>query len=200
MPVTEGRSFRREKLKIEVYPTREEAGAAAAEAAAAEMKRLGKEKETIRIIFATGASQLSTIRALTAIPGLSWERVEGFHMDEYVGIPPEHRASFRRYMRTELAERVRTVRFHEINGNASPVITNARSMPKPFVSQCPNSACRTLGIDDDGKVYGSFGAGRIFKYDPRADAIRELDARSSYGTSRRLTVSAFVSINAIQTV
>jgi glucosamine-6-phosphate deaminase len=119
MLVTEGRSFRREKLKIEVYPTREEAGAAAAEAAATEMKRLGREKEIISIIFATGASQLSTLRALTAIPGLPWERVEGFHMDEYVGIPPEHRASFRRYMRTELTERVRTLRFHEINGNTS---------------------------------------------------------------------------------
>lgn len=39
-----------------------------------------------------------------------------------------------------------------------------------------DSICRTLGIDDQGNVYGSFGAGRIFKYDPRTDAIRELDA------------------------
>ena len=40
-----------------------------------------------------------------------------------------------------------------------------------------DSICRTLGIDDDGNVYGSFGAGQIFVYDPRTDAIRELDAR-----------------------
>jgi hypothetical protein len=40
-----------------------------------------------------------------------------------------------------------------------------------------DSICRTLGIDDQGNVYGSFGAGRIFQYDPRTDAIRELDAR-----------------------
>jgi len=40
-----------------------------------------------------------------------------------------------------------------------------------------DSICRTLGIDDDGNVYGSFGAGQIFKYDPRTDAISELDAR-----------------------
>src|SRR6202020_2713976 len=40
-----------------------------------------------------------------------------------------------------------------------------------------DSICRTLGIDDDGNVYGSCGAGRIFKYAPSTDAIRELDAR-----------------------
>jgi hypothetical protein len=38
-----------------------------------------------------------------------------------------------------------------------------------------DSICRTLGIDDQGNVYGSFGAGRIFQYDPRTDNIRELD-------------------------
>jgi hypothetical protein len=40
-----------------------------------------------------------------------------------------------------------------------------------------DSICRTLGIDDQGNVYGSFGAGRIFQYNPRTDAIRELDAQ-----------------------
>jgi len=39
------------------------------------------------------------------------------------------------------------------------------------------SICRTLGIDDQGNVYGSFGEGQIFKYDPRTDAIRELRVR-----------------------
>lgn len=40
-----------------------------------------------------------------------------------------------------------------------------------------DSICRTLGIDDEGNVYGSFGAGRIFKYDPRTDRLQELSAR-----------------------
>ena len=40
-----------------------------------------------------------------------------------------------------------------------------------------DSICRTLGIDDEGNVYGSFGPGRIFKYDPRTDSISELSAR-----------------------
>ncbi len=40
-----------------------------------------------------------------------------------------------------------------------------------------DSICRTLGIDDQGNVYGSFGAGRIFQYDPRTDTIREPEAK-----------------------
>jgi glucosamine-6-phosphate deaminase len=119
MPVTESRRFRCEKLNVEVCSSREHAAAAAAEAAAREIKRLEQEKATISVIFATGASQLSTLRALTAIADMPWDRIEGFHMDEYAGISPEHRASFRRYMRTELTEKVTLLRFHEINGNAA---------------------------------------------------------------------------------
>jgi hypothetical protein len=40
-----------------------------------------------------------------------------------------------------------------------------------------DSICRTLGVDDDGHVYGSYGAGRIYRYDPRTDKIQELEAR-----------------------
>ena len=40
-----------------------------------------------------------------------------------------------------------------------------------------DSICRTLGIDDQGNVYGSFGEGQIFKYDPRPDTVRDLKAR-----------------------
>jgi hypothetical protein len=40
-----------------------------------------------------------------------------------------------------------------------------------------DSICRTLGIDDEGNVYGSFGAGQVFRYDPRTDTIRELAIR-----------------------
>jgi hypothetical protein len=39
------------------------------------------------------------------------------------------------------------------------------------------SICRTLGIDDQGNVYGSFGEGQIFKYDPRTDTVRDLKVR-----------------------
>jgi len=111
--------FQVENLKIEIYPTRKDAGFAAAQAGAEELKRLyQKEKNTIGVIFATGASQLETLRALVKIPDLLWDRICGFHMDEYLGIAQDHRASFRHYLRNELTERVRILRFYDIDGNA----------------------------------------------------------------------------------
>jgi glucosamine-6-phosphate deaminase len=119
-PSTEGHRFQIENLKIEIYPTREAAGFAAAKAAEEELKRLGQKKEEpIGVIFATGASQVETLRALVGIPDLPWDRICGFHMDEYVGIAREHRASFRRYLRNELTQHVRMRQFYDVDGNAS---------------------------------------------------------------------------------
>lgn len=116
----EGERFQIENLKIEVYPTRRDAGLAAAQAAAEELRRLGRrERDVIGVIFATGASQLETLRALVKIQGVPWDHICGFHMDEYVGIAADHRASFRLYLRNELTQKVRMRRFCEVDGNAS---------------------------------------------------------------------------------
>lgn len=111
--------FQVENLKIEIYPTRKDAGLAAAQAAAEELKRLAaREKDAIGVIFATGASQLEMLRALVKIPDVPWDRICGLHMDEYVGIAKNHRASFRLYLRNELSEKVQMRRFYEVDGNA----------------------------------------------------------------------------------
>lgn len=117
-PNAEVQRFEIENLKIEIYPTRKEAGAAAAEAAAEELKKLSQKTEIIGVIFATGASQLEMLRALVAIPDLAWDRVCGFHMDEYIGIAADHPASFRHYLRKELTQHVRMHRFYEVDGNS----------------------------------------------------------------------------------
>ena len=106
-------------LKIEIHPTRVAAGEAAARAAAASLRELAEDGD-FAVIFATGASQLETLRALTSISGLPWHRVAGFHMDEYIGIPPEHKASFRRYLRENLTERAPLREFHGVDGQADP--------------------------------------------------------------------------------
>jgi glucosamine-6-phosphate deaminase len=52
-----------------------------------------------RVIAATGASQLEFLDALVREPGIDWARTTFFHLDEYIGLPPTHPASFRRYLR-----------------------------------------------------------------------------------------------------
>jgi glucosamine-6-phosphate deaminase len=104
-------------LKIEIHPDRTAAGEAAARAAAQSLLELGRAGD-FGVIFATGASQLATLHALTSIPDLPWHRVTGFHMDEYIGTPPDHPASFRRYLRENLTDRAPLRAFHGIDGQA----------------------------------------------------------------------------------
>jgi glucosamine-6-phosphate deaminase len=105
-------------LNLQAYPTTEAMGQAAAMAAAKEMLRLGHTGETVSVIFATGASQLATLEALTKMPGLPWSQVSGYHLDEYVGLPVSHPASFRGYLRKHLTEKVGMKEFFEIDGTA----------------------------------------------------------------------------------
>lgn len=107
-----------DNLKVEVHPNRESAGRAAAQAAAEDLRRIGSAQESIAAIFATGASQLDMLRALVSSPDIPWNKIDGFHMDEYVGIYDNHPASFRRYLRENLTSRVRMRAFFEIDGSS----------------------------------------------------------------------------------
>src|SRR3712207_50306 len=72
------------------------------------------------IVVATGASQFEMLDALVAEPGIDWPRVTAFHLDEYVGLPETHPASFRKYLRDRFVSRVpRLGRFVPVHGDAS---------------------------------------------------------------------------------
>ena len=78
-----------------------------------------------RVTAATGASQLEFLKQLLALPGIRWDLVELFHLDEYIGLPANHPASFQRYIRERIAEPagIRTV--HYLDGMADPAQTCA---------------------------------------------------------------------------
>lgn len=75
-----------------------------------------------RIIAATGASQFHFLEALTTLPDVPWPQVEIFHLDEYLGLPATHPASFRRYLYDRLVDRVRPGRFHALDGEGDPAL------------------------------------------------------------------------------
>jgi glucosamine-6-phosphate deaminase len=160
------------KIKLEIYPDRKSAGAAAAEAAAGELRRLGQSGGAIGVIFATGASQLETLDALTSIPGLPWERMVGFHMDEYVGLDENHRASFRRYLREKLTGRVGLGRFFEIDGNAGDLDSFSREYVHQLDLAAP--ALCLLGIGENGHLAFNDPAEADFN-DPQAMRVVNLD-------------------------
>ena len=94
--------------------------AAAAQHAARSVTAALTGRGHARIIAATGASQLEFLAALTALPGIDWRRVEMFHLDEYVGIPPGHPASFRKYLQEHLIDKTGMTSVHLLDVEAGP--------------------------------------------------------------------------------
>lgn len=113
--------FKAGALKVEIYSDHESASKAAAKDAARTMTRLGEITDEFGVIFATGASQIGTLEALTSTQGMPWSKVLGFHLDEYVSLPIEHPASFRGYLRHHLTSKVKLREFYEIDGTADNI-------------------------------------------------------------------------------
>ena len=113
------RALRFGTARVRIYPLQEELGHAAASQAARIMRDAIEDHGNARIVVATGNSQLHLIRALVEIPGLDWSRVELFHMDEYVGMPATHPASFRLWIKTLIEDKVHPGVVNYMQGDAS---------------------------------------------------------------------------------
>jgi glucosamine-6-phosphate deaminase len=83
-----------DSLPVSVYPTNEAMGQAAAQEAAQVIRQAIADKGAASIIIATGNSQLTFLEALRETADIDWAQVTIFHMDEYIGLPEGHSASF----------------------------------------------------------------------------------------------------------
>jgi glucosamine-6-phosphate deaminase len=85
-------------LDIRVHTSKEVMGTAAASFGAEIIRNAISDRGEANIIVATGASQFEMLSHLVERPGIDWSRVTAFHLDEYVGLPIDHPASFRLYL------------------------------------------------------------------------------------------------------
>ncbi|TWU40867.1 glucosamine-6-phosphate deaminase [Novipirellula artificiosorum] len=79
-----------------------------------------KENGSASIVVATGSSQFEVLAALVKQPRIDWSKVEGFHLDEYVGLSDDHPASFCRYLRERFVTQVPLADFHYLRGDQDP--------------------------------------------------------------------------------
>lgn len=116
MPI---RSFTKDQLGVRIYSNRTDAGVAGAEIAACLIREKIARDGSMAIVFASAVSQDPFLAAFRAQPGIAWDRITAFHMDEYTGMSGEHPASFRRFLRERLLDHVPMAAFHQLNGEAS---------------------------------------------------------------------------------
>jgi glucosamine-6-phosphate deaminase len=103
-------------MVIKIYEDKTALGRAAAVEAAVSLRKAIQEGGRARIIAATGASQFEFLEAVTALPGIEWPRVEMFHLDEYIGLPASHPASFRKYLLERLIHKTGISKYHFLEG------------------------------------------------------------------------------------
>jgi len=112
-------------MKVKVFETAGEVGAAAAKQAAAKLNATIKEKGSARLLLSTGASQFTFFENFVK-EDVDWSKVEMFHLDEYVGISDEHPASFNKYLRERFIDIVKPGKYNLISGQDDPEATIAR--------------------------------------------------------------------------
>jgi glucosamine-6-phosphate deaminase len=137
-------------MQLRVFDTKQQLGEAAAGQAAAALGAAIAERGEARAIAATGASQFEFLDALTATPGVDWGRVVLFHLDEYVGLKDTHPASFRRYLRERIVERVHPKAFHFVLGDAPDPAAECRRVGA-LVAAAPVDVA-FVGIGENGHL------------------------------------------------
>lgn len=109
-------------MKIHRSSDPQTSGALAAKLGAEKLREALGDQSFANIIVATGASQFEMLKSLITEPGIAWERVTIFHLDEYVGLPIDHPASFRQYLWDRFVKLLPHPprAFHPLNGETDP--------------------------------------------------------------------------------
>lgn len=93
-------------VHIDISPNKQELGRRAAVAGGGEIRSAIAKSGSANVIVATGASQFDTLEQLVQQPDIDWGKVTFFHLDEYAGMPDTHPASFRKYLKERLVDRL----------------------------------------------------------------------------------------------
>ncbi|MCY3004974.1 MAG: glucosamine-6-phosphate deaminase [Planctomycetota bacterium] len=132
-------------------------GAYSAKLAAMILRSAIAEHGQARIIVATGSSQFEVLDALSSEPQIDWSCVDGFHLDEYVGIAADHRASFCGYLKSRFVDKIPLRSFHFLDGTGDPQVV------------CQQAALDLLKSPVDVALIGIGENGHLAFNDPPAD-------------------------------
>ena len=114
-------------IDIRITPDKNELGRQAAAFGAEAIRTAIARNGEATIIVATGASQFEMLQNLVVAEGIDWSKVTAFHLDEYVGLPESHPASFRGYLRERfLAPLAVKPAFNFVNGEGDPAAETKR--------------------------------------------------------------------------
>lgn len=139
-----------DKLHYRIFSTRQEMGAAAAAEAAKLLKTLLAAKDELNVLFAAAPSQNEFLTSILSDPDVDWSRINGFHMDEYIGLDEAHPAGFRNFLRAHIFSKAPFKSVHYLNGNAPDPEAEAVRY-SALLKKYPLDVC-FMGIGENGHI------------------------------------------------
>jgi glucosamine-6-phosphate deaminase len=138
-------------MKKCIYRTKDEMATAAADSAAEAIRRAIRSKNQANIILATGASQFEMLQHLVAAEQIDWFKVVMFHLDEYIGLGPDHPASFRKYLQERFVDKVGPLRaVYFVKGEAEDPSAECTRLGVLIQAHPIDVAC--IGIGENGHL------------------------------------------------
>ena len=141
-------SFSVDKLSVQVYNSRNEMGEKAALFVAIKIADMLLRQETVNMVFAAAPSQIEFLRTLIKLPNIEWNRINAFHMDEYIGIDAGAPQSFGQFLKNALFDWVPFKAIYYINPFDPEV--ECRRYTALLESYPPDIVC--LGIGENGHL------------------------------------------------
>ena len=158
---------KKDLLNYYVFDNRTNAGIYAAEDIAKAILALLEEKSEINMIFAAAPSQNETLAELLKRKEIPWNRINAFHMDEYMGLPGDAPQSFGRFLREAIFDKADFKSVHYINGNAEDIDEECARYSQLLTQYPVDIVC--LGIGENGHIafndpgVADFGDSRLVK-------------------------------------
>lgn len=138
------KQFLKEKLDVRIFKTRTESGAAAAHLVADQIRELLKTKESLNIIFAAAPSQNELLAELGK-KEIEWDRINAFHMDEYIGLDKDAPQGFGNFLKDRLFNKVNFRSVQYLSGNAANIIEECERYAKLLLEYPTDIVCMGIG-------------------------------------------------------
>ena len=143
------KQFTVDKLTVKLSDTRAEMGALAAAEIYATIRRLLAEREEINMIFAAAPSQNEVLASLLTYPDIPWERINAFHMDEYIGLPRTAPQRFGNFLADRIFDRVpfRSVNYIDSSADAETECRRYTALLEKYPTDIV-----VMGIGENGHI------------------------------------------------
>jgi len=178
---------------VRSYPGKQLLGAAAAQDIADRIRELAALQQFVNIIFAAAPSQEAFLKALVTQPGIPWNQLNAFHMDEYIGLDQNASQTFRSFLKEQLFDKVVFGSVNFLNGNTDDLSTECTRYTNLLQQYPVDIVC--MGIGENCHI--AFNDPHVANFkDPQTVKIIDLD---QVCRQQQVNDNCFVSIDEVPT-